>query len=60
MIVRFTDDERGGGARALPCEEIGRQAAALLVERIASSHGERRTIRLDASLCLRDSCGPPR
>jgi LacI family transcriptional regulator len=45
---------------AQPCEEIGRQAAALLVERIASSHGERRTIRLDASLRLRDSCGPPR
>jgi LacI family transcriptional regulator len=45
---------------AQPCEEIGRQAAALLVERISSSHGERRTIRLDASLRLRDSCGPPR
>ena len=44
---------------AQPCEEIGRRAAALLVERIACPDGERRTIRLAAALRLRDSCGPP-
>ena len=33
---------------AQPCQEIGGLAAALLVERIASADGERRTIRLDA------------
>jgi LacI family transcriptional regulator len=44
---------------AQPCEEIGRQAAALLIERIASVRGPRRTIRLDGTLVLRDSCGRP-
>jgi LacI family transcriptional regulator len=44
---------------AQPCEEIGRRAASLLVERIASPGGERRTIRLAAALRSRDSCGPP-
>lgn len=45
---------------AQPCEEIGRQAAALLIERIASGQGERRTIRLDCTLQQRESCGRPR
>ena len=44
---------------AQPCEEIGRQAAALLSERIAVSDGPRRTIRLDGTLIERDSCGAP-
>ena len=30
---------------AQPCAEIGRQAAALLVERIADPQGARRTVR---------------
>ena len=42
---------------AQPCEEIGRQAAALLSERIAASDGPRRTIRLDGKLIQRDSAG---
>ena len=45
---------------AQPCEEIGRRAASLLIERIAAPMGERRTIHLDASIVLRDSCGRPR
>jgi len=45
---------------AQPCEEIGRRAAFLLMERIAAPQGARRTIRLDAALTLRDSCGRPR
>ncbi|MDR3493265.1 MAG: LacI family DNA-binding transcriptional regulator [Ancalomicrobiaceae bacterium] len=45
---------------AQPCDEIGRQAAALLIERIGSSQGARRTIRLDCTLRQRDSCGPPK
>ncbi len=45
---------------AQPCEEIGRRAASLLIERIAAPEGERRTIRLDAAIVLRDSCGRPR
>jgi LacI family transcriptional regulator len=45
---------------AQPCEEIGRRAASLLIERIAAPKGERRTIHLDASIVLRDSCGRPR
>jgi LacI family transcriptional regulator len=44
---------------AQPCEEIGRTAAALLIERIAHSDGARRTIRLDGALIKRNSCGPP-
>jgi LacI family transcriptional regulator len=44
---------------AQPCEEIGRQAAALLIERIAHADGARRTIRLDGTLIKRNSCGPP-
>ena len=45
---------------AQPCEEIGRRAAFLLMERIAAPEGARRTVRLDAALRLRDSCGRPR
>ncbi len=41
---------------AQPCEEIGRQAATLLIERIADIGGVRRTIRLDTKLIVRDSC----
>ncbi|WP_246731793.1 LacI family DNA-binding transcriptional regulator [Methylocapsa sp. S129] len=44
---------------AQPCEEIGRRAAALLIERIASADGARRTIRLDGTLIERNSCGRP-
>ena len=42
-----------------PCGELGRQAAALLVERIASPGGQRRTVRLEPTLRLRASCGRP-
>ncbi len=42
---------------AQPCAEIGRQAAALLVERIADPQGARRTVRLLPSLSLRNSVG---
>ena len=45
---------------AQPCEEIGRRAAFLLMERIAAPEGARRTVRLDAALKLRDSCARPR
>jgi LacI family transcriptional regulator len=45
---------------AQPCVEIGRRAAFLLMERIAAPEGARRTIRLDATLVERDSCGAPR
>jgi LacI family transcriptional regulator len=44
---------------AQPCEEIGKRAASLLMERIAAPQGAPRTIRLDAALRLRDSCGRP-
>jgi LacI family transcriptional regulator len=42
-----------------PCSELGRQAAALLVERIGAPGGQRRTVRLEPTLRLRDSCGRP-
>ena len=45
---------------AQPCEEIGRLAAELLINRIADPTGEKRTIRLDAVMVERDSCGVPR
>jgi LacI family transcriptional regulator, galactose operon repressor len=44
---------------AQPCEEIGRQAAILLMERIAAPDGPRRSLRLDARLIVRDSCARP-
>jgi LacI family transcriptional regulator len=64
-IVGFDDFEwvdcfePGLTVMAQPCEEIGRQAAVLLIERIASVGGPRRTIRLDGTLTPRDSCGRP-
>ena len=45
---------------AQPCEEIGRRAAFLLMERIVAPSGARRTVRLDAALRLRHSCARPR
>jgi len=39
-----------------PCTEIGRQAATLLSERIASSHAPPRAVRLQATLRTRESC----
>jgi len=44
---------------AQPCVEIGRQAAFLLMERIAAPEGARRTVRLEASIVARESCGRP-
>lgn len=44
---------------AQPCVEIGRQAAALLSERIACVDGRPRTVRLEATLHTRASCAPP-
>jgi LacI family transcriptional regulator len=44
---------------AQPCAEIGRRAAAMLMERIAAPDSAPRTIRLDASIVERDSCGAP-
>jgi LacI family transcriptional regulator len=45
---------------AQPCVEIGRRAAFLLMERIAAPLGSRRTIKLPATLVVRDSCKAPR
>lgn len=42
-----------------PCSELGRQAAALLIERIASPSGARQSVRLAAKLQTRASCGSP-
>jgi LacI family transcriptional regulator len=42
---------------AQPCQEIGRQAASLLVERIGALEGKRKTIRLKPQLVVRTSCG---
>jgi LacI family transcriptional regulator len=44
---------------AQPCQEIGRRAASLLVERIGSPDAARRTIRLKSTLVVRSSCGCP-
>jgi LacI family transcriptional regulator len=44
---------------AQPCVEIGRQAAALLSERIACVDGLPRTVRLEATLRVRASCARP-
>jgi len=45
---------------AQPCAEIGRRAAFLLMERIAAPQGARRTIRLEAAIVERESCGRPK
>ncbi|MDR3438136.1 LacI family DNA-binding transcriptional regulator [Telmatospirillum sp.] len=42
---------------AQPCQEIGRHAASLLMDRIKDYDGKRRTLRLAASLVIRNSCG---
>ncbi|GAB2175985.1 LacI family DNA-binding transcriptional regulator [Dongia sp. agr-C8] len=39
-----------------PCAELGRQAAALLIERIAAPNGPRRSVRLPTVLNVRASC----
>jgi LacI family transcriptional regulator len=39
-----------------PCAELGRQAATLLIERIAKPTEQRRTVRLATTLKVRDSC----
>jgi len=39
-----------------PCIELGRQAASLLIERIAAPDGARRSVRLEAALRTRASC----
>ena len=44
---------------AQPCEAIGREAVALLIERIGDLAGQRRTIRLKTRLVIRASCGCP-
>ena len=44
---------------AQPCNEIGRQAAALLSERIGSLISTPRSVRLKATLCVRESCARP-
>jgi LacI family transcriptional regulator len=45
---------------AQPCADIGRIAAEMLMERIVDPDGPRRTIRLDAKIIERDSCGAPK
>jgi LacI family transcriptional regulator len=40
-----------------PCAEIGRQAAALLMDRITTPATARRSVRLAPKLCVRASCG---
>jgi len=42
---------------AQPCDAIGREAAALLIERIGDMAGQRRTMRLPTRLVIRGSCG---
>jgi LacI family transcriptional regulator len=64
-VVGFDDFERADCFEprltlvAQPCAEIGRQAAFLLMARIATPEGARRTVRLDASIVARASCGRP-
>ena len=42
---------------AQPCQEIGREAASLLIERIGAPEGNAGTIRLKPELVVRTSCG---
>ena len=44
---------------AQPCEEIGKRAASLLIERIANPSGAPQSVRLEARLIIRDSCVRP-
>lgn len=46
-------------AIAQPIREIGVQAVRMLLERIASRHGEPRTMRLEPTFMHRESCGCP-
>jgi LacI family transcriptional regulator len=45
---------------AQPYQEIGKRAAALLMERIAAPDGEPRSLRLTTTLIVRDSCARAR
>ena len=42
---------------AQPCEELGRHAARLLIDRIANMALPPRSVRLPTRLIVRDSCG---
>jgi LacI family transcriptional regulator len=44
---------------AQPCNDIGKQAANLLIERIDAPEAARRTLRLSPTLKVRESCGAP-
>lgn len=44
---------------AQPCNDIGQQAANLLINRIADPGGARQTLQLEPSLKIRGSCGAP-
>ena len=41
---------------AQPCQEIGKRAASLVMERIAAPDGERQSLQLATTLIVRDSC----
>src|SRR5271166_2676961 len=45
---------------AQPCQEIGKRAASLVMERIAAPDGERQSLQLATTLIVRDSCARPR
>lgn len=44
---------------AQPCDEIGRKAAQMLVERIGGLHAAPRSVRLKSTLVVRNSCAAP-
>ncbi|CAN7684895.1 LacI family DNA-binding transcriptional regulator [Mesorhizobium sp. LjNodule214] len=44
---------------AQPCDEIGRRAAQMLVERIGGLHTAPRSVRLKSTLVTRNSCAAP-
>lgn len=44
---------------AQPCDEIGRRAAQMLVERIGGLHAAPRSVRLKSTLVIRNSCAAP-
>jgi LacI family transcriptional regulator len=44
---------------AQPCQELGRRAAVMLVERIKRPDAKKRVVRLRPSLIIRNSCGCP-
>jgi len=45
---------------AQPCAEIGKRAAEMLIHRIANPRAERQSIRFNATIVERDSCGVQR